>query len=408
MGQTIPGWWIWFAAVNVLAVSNLFPPIYEGGWELVCQGVVEQARASGHRVRVLVGDRGAARAPGDERDVYRRLRLYWSGGQAIALSPRQRLQAERQNAATLGRHLREFRPDVVTWWGMAGVPLSLAEQVRRADVPAVAFAGDDWLNYAPPGDPWMRMFAARPVLGQLVERLTGLPTRVDWSGAATYVFVSEATRRAAPPLADTAVEYPGISERFLRESQPPPWSWRLLAVGRMDPRKGFATAIEALAQLPEATLTIAGGGPEPEVLRLRTLAQRVGVDDRVTWRGPTAHAELPSVYAEHDALLFPVIWPEPFGLVPLEAMGIGRPVVATGRGGSAEYLRDGENCLLHPAEDSHALAAAVRRLAGDGALIARLRAQGQRTAAQYTSGRFQAAALRRLRTAVEGRETRTN
>jgi glycogen(starch) synthase len=355
---------------------------------------------------VLASDRDAERAPGGEPEVFRQLRPYWSAGQPVSLTPPRRFQRERQNASTLAHHLREFRPDVVTWWGMAGVPLSLIEQVRSAGVPAVAFVGDDWLNYAPPGDPWMRMFTTRPLLGQLVKRVTGVPTRVNWSQAATYVFVSEATRRAAPPLADTAVEYPGISDRFLVVREQPPWSWRLFSVGRLDPRKGFATAIEALAELPEATLTIAGGGPEGELSRLRAVAGRFGVADRINWRGPTPHEQLPAVYAEHDALLFPVIWPEPFGLVPLEAMGVGRPVIATGRGGSAEYLRDEENCLFHEAEDARGLAAAVRRLASDRALAEHLRTQGRRTAERFTSARFEAAAVAHLLAVADGQRGR--
>ena len=82
--------------------------------------------------------------------------------------------------------------------------------------------------------------------------------------------------------------------------------------------------------------------------------------------------------------LFPVRWDEPWGLVPLEAMARGRPVIATGRGGSAEYLRDGENCLLFPAGEAGALAGAVERLAADAALRARLREGGLRTAPLHT------------------------
>jgi glycosyltransferase involved in cell wall biosynthesis len=65
-------------------------------------------------------------------------------------------------------------------------------------------------------------------------------------------------------------------------------------------------------------------------------------------------------------------------------MAKGRPVVATGRGGSAEYLRDGQNCLLFEAEDARALAAAVGRLEADASLRARLRAGGLETAPQHT------------------------
>ena len=100
------------------------------------------------------------------------------------------------------------------------------------------------------------------------------------------------------------------------------------------------------------------------------------------------------MYAAADAVVFPVIWEEPWGLVPLEAMGIGRPVAATGRGGSAEYLEDGENALLFPAGDAPALAAAVERLAADAGLRARLRERGAETAARHTERRFNEAVER--------------
>jgi len=85
------------------------------------------------------------------------------------------------------------------------------------------------------------------------------------------------------------------------------------------------------------------------------------------------------------------VWEEPWGLVPLEAMARGRPVVATGRGGSREYLRDGENCLLFAAGSAPSLAAALRRLAEDPGLRARLRDGGLATAPRHTEPVFNAA-----------------
>jgi len=82
--------------------------------------------------------------------------------------------------------------------------------------------------------------------------------------------------------------------------------------------------------------------------------------------------------------------------VPLEAMARGRPAVATGRGGSAEYLRDGENCVLFGAGDPEALAAAVRQLGADPGLRARLRAGGLDTAPRHTAERFDEAVERHL------------
>jgi glycosyltransferase involved in cell wall biosynthesis len=111
-----------------------------------------------------------------------------------------------------------------------------------------------------------------------------------------------------------------------------------------------------------------------------------------------ARDAVPAAYAAADAVLFPVVWEEPWGLVPLEAMASARPVVATGAGGSGEYLRDGENCLLFsPRDDPAALAAAVRRLAGDEGLRDRLRAAGLATAESLSEESFNEA----IRAAIE-------
>jgi glycosyltransferase involved in cell wall biosynthesis len=114
----------------------------------------------------------------------------------------------------------------------------------------------------------------------------------------------------------------------------------------------------------------------------------MGVADRVHFAGHCGRAEIVEAYGRADAVVFPVRWEEPWGLVPLEAMGRGRPVVATGRGGSGEYLRDEHNCLLFDADDADSLAAALIRLAGDAALRARLRRNGLETARRYTEALF--------------------
>jgi glycosyltransferase involved in cell wall biosynthesis len=375
--------------VRILSVGNLYPPHYAGGYEILNRGAVEDLRARGHEVRVLVSDRRTGGSGPDDADVHRTLRSYWEDGEGVVRrGPLARLALERANAATLRRHLRTLRPQLVTWWGMGGLSLSLLEQVRRAGIPAVAFLMDDWPEYAPATDAWLRQFAERPALGRVVERLTGLPTSVDDGHAASYLFISQSLRDRLPPLPG-AVLHPGVDALFQDpRPAPPEWGGRLLSIGRIDPRKGIGTAIEALAELPRERLTIAGDGPADVVGELRALAQRVGVAERVDWIGPRGRAELPGLFAAHDAVLFPVVWEEPWGLVPLEAMGIGRPVVATGRGGSGEYLRDGENCLLHAPERPAELAAQVRRLGDDAALRQRLREGGLETAARFTERRF--------------------
>ncbi len=256
---------------------------------------------------------------------------------------------------------------------MGGMSLSLIEHVRRAAAPAVAFVHDDWLVYAPQVDRWTRLFRRRPRLAALAERATGVPARVDIEAAAHCVLVSETVRahaRAAGyALSDSSIAHSGIDPAYLDARPERPWTWRLLYVGRLDERKGVTDAVLALAGLPrEATLTLAGAGDQRVSARLRELAACHGLGDRVRQLGMRPRVELPEIYAAADAVLFPVRWEEPWGLVPLEAMALGRPVIATGRGGSGEYLRDGENCLLVPAAEPMAIAQAARRLASEPAL----------------------------------------
>ncbi len=379
--------------MRILTVGNMYPPHHLGGYELVWAAAVAHLRAGGHTVRVLATDhRGPTRAP-EAPDVHRELHWYWCDHAFPRRSAAACLALARHNGATLARHLAELAPDVLAWFSLGGLSLSLLERGRRAGIPAVAFVHDDWLDYGRRVDGWHRRFGRRRRSAALAERLTGVPTRIDFSRAARYAFVSRATRDRARAsglsLADVTVAPSGVEPRFLAPAAERPWRWRLLYVGRIDPRKGVHTAVETLVRLPaESTLTVVGDGDAREVSRLRERAARLGVTARVRLEGAQPRDELPDRYAEADALVFPVVWEEPWGLVPLEAMGIGVPVIATARGGSSEYLRPEGNCLTFPAEDPAALARSVRRLAQDAALRGRLRAGGLETAPRHTEAAF--------------------
>ncbi|MDQ6606809.1 MAG: glycosyltransferase, partial [Actinomycetota bacterium] len=354
--------------MRVLAVGNMYPPHHLGGYELIWHSAMRHLRAHGHATRVLTTDVRMATGEPDEPGTYRELRWYWRDHAWPRIGWRGRIALERHNAAVLDRHLAEFSPEVVSWWSMGGMSLALIERVRRAGLPAVAFVADDWLLYGPQVDRWTRRFRRHRRLARLAEALTGLPASVDLDAATRFVLISETVRRRAREsglrLADSSIAHLGVDPKFLGQARPEfPWGWRLLYVGRIDERKGVQDAISALAELPpQATLTVAGDGDPRERERLRGLARALGLADRVVMIGMRTHAQLPEVYGAADVVLFPVRWQEPWGIVPLEAMALGRPVVATGAGGSGEYLRDGENCLLARAGDSSALAAAVRRL----------------------------------------------
>lgn len=372
----------------------MYPPHHYGGYELVWESAVDHLREAGHDVRVLATDtRTDATAP-DCDHVFRELRWSLVNGDFVPLSVRQRIALARHNHRVLAHHLSGHRPQAVAWWSMGGLTLTMLETVRRQRVPAVAFVHDDWLDYGLWADSWLHMFRGRrPVLSSAAEALIGIPASVDFGSAARYLFVSEHTRRHAEAqgleLRQTAVAPSGVHPQFIDPVPSDEWEWRLLYVGRLDPRKGVDTAVEALAALPsQARLELAGGWDTREEGRLRVLAEQRGVLDRVRFLGQLDRAQIRAAYARCNVVVFPVVWEEPWGLVPIEAMGRGRLVVATGRGGSGEYLRDGENCLLFPAGDHTALARAVSRLAEDPVLRDRLRGGGLRTAPRHTETIF--------------------
>jgi glycosyltransferase involved in cell wall biosynthesis len=375
----------------------MYPPHHLGGYELVWRAAVRHVRAVGHDVRVLTTDfRAPSAAEPDDPDVHRELRWWWQDHEFPRRTLRERVAIERHNARTLERHLDELRPDVVTWWSMGGMSLSMLERVRRRRIPAVAFVHDDWLDYGPRVDAWLRLFTGprRSKLAAPAEALLRMPASVDFGAAARYVFVSETTRNRAlaaqPTIGDAGIAHSGIDPSYLDPRPERDWSWRMLYVGRIDDRKGIETAAHALEHLPpEATLTVVGEGDPAAEERLRG-------NDRIRLEGFRTREQLPELYERADVVVFPVIWEEPWGLVPIEAMALGRPVVATGRGGSGEYLRDEENALLFEAGDARALARAVRRLAENPALRAQLREGGLATAPQHTEDVFNEAVAREL------------
>ena len=394
--------------MRILSVGNMYPPHHYGGYELIWRGAVERLRASGHDLRILTTDfRHPAPDPAiaEDPDCHRVLRWYWHDHGFPRFGPVARLRLERHNQATLEQHLREFRPDLVAWWPMGSMSLSLMERVHRDGTPSIAVVMDDWPIYSRLVDGWQAPLRGHPRAGRLAERLTGIPTVRDLAACTRWVFISrtqlERTEGYIGTLPDARVAHAGVDEQLFQAAPEHPWGWRLLYCGRIDPRKGIDLAIEALPLLPaEARLAIVGDGDPKHQAELRRLAQRLGVADRVDFRR-VARDRLAGLFAEHDALLFPVRWEEPWGLVPLEAMAVGLLVVASGRGGSGEYLADGVNCLLaDPDEGPRALADPLLRLARDDALRARIRAGGLDTAARYPDTAFATAVADAARTAL--------
>lgn len=154
----------------------------------------------------------------------------------------------------------------------------------------------------------------------------------------------------------------------------------LLALGRLHSAKAFDVLIDAMVQIQDAQLWIAGEGDlRPQ---LEAQIQRLGLDERVKllgWRDDRL-----DLLATADICVFPSRY-EPFGIVSIEAWAARVPLIATRSAGPGALIRDGADGLLVPIDDVQALAGAIRRLIGDTELRARLVAGGRlRYEAEFT------------------------
>ncbi len=163
---------------------------------------------------------------------------------------------------------------------------------------------------------------------------------------------------------------------------------RIVSVGRLVARKGFDDLIAALTLVRDTELVIAGGSPEldrdPEARRLTALAAKLGVADRVHLIGQVARADMPALLRSADIVAC-VPWYEPFGIVPLEAMACGVPVVASAVGGLTDTVVHDVTGVLVPPRDPHALGRALRRALADPSRLMAYGISGRdRVEARYT------------------------
>lgn len=128
----------------------------------------------------------------------------------------------------------------------------------------------------------------------------------------------------------------------------------VLGLGRITQEKGFACLLRAFASLSkEARLIIVGNGPD--LVALKDLTGHLGIESQVEFTGWLSHDQLDRIYRRCSFIVVPSLWPEPFGIVGIEAMAYGKPVLAFDVGGISEWLEDGKTGYLIPRGDIRAL-----------------------------------------------------
>lgn len=355
---------------RILVLTNLYPPIAHGGYEVECQGVVEHLRER-DEVLVLTSDKDRDEAPA-EPGVRRELPFLPRRRVTDALSPFYAMRG----AKVARRALAGFRPDLVYIWNGAQLPQAAIRVLETSGVPVAYRVCEHWFGdlYDSRYDPFMRGLAGGrwKRAARAWNRLSGLRLNHETTSEVAISWNSEALRSQVgiPPLLRPTFEHVRLpatwqSEELVGLERQPAERPTVGYVGRISPEKGVDVALRALTQLggegAAVEFEIAGGG-EPEHLReLEALAASLGIADRVRFLGPLDTGALKSFYARIHALVVPSVWEEPAGLVLVEGALAGVPLVASRVGGIPEIVRDPEEALLAPPGDPAALAAALRR-----------------------------------------------
>lgn len=377
--------------MHLLVVTNLFPPVIRGGYEVECRDVVEHLRNT-HRVTVLTTSLDAGRAE-PSPSVLRV--LPWVGDlrrRDAALAALHTARAQR----LVSRVLEQVRPDAIYVWNGAGMPASTVRTLQRSGVPvlfrvceywfAELFPQDTFTRYLP-GGAFVDRGGPHKALGAFTRAVNRLPgwrveTQTPFPAAACWNSRFVEAAAPAPPgvrVTHRAIVIPSNARTKDLDTIPrAPVPGRVLYVGRLDEAKGSATVVRALAALRDvhgvaAQLVLVGGGTDAERAGLEALAHEFGVAARFTGplRGPALETEVSAA----SAWCVPSVWAEPAPLTCTEAALCRVPAVFSRVGGIPEMFEEGTQALFHEPHDVAGCAAALAHcLAGGPEVEARVAA----------------------------------
>lgn len=341
-----------------------------GGAEILVQDIAAGLRSRGIDARILVSSAGR---PGDARADWV---FHGTTGHLRALPEVFNPSAVR----TLGRALEAFDPDVVHL-GMFLTQASPAILPLLTDRPTLWWT-NEYRSICPtgtrllpdrspcresPGVPCVQ-HGCMSVRG-MIPRWLQLRLLERWRDVIDRTLVpSRAMEEAMAELGwrvDGVLPHGAGHPTVLRDLAPHP---RVAYAGRLVRAKGVDVLVRAFAlagpDRVDATLELLGDGPEGPALR--SLTRELGITDRVHFAGHVSRAEVQRRLASAWVQCVPSIWPEPYGLVTVEAQRRGTVVVASRAGAQPELIRDGETGFLVPPGDPEALAECLRRLWSGG------------------------------------------
>jgi glycosyltransferase involved in cell wall biosynthesis len=352
--------------MRILIINSEYPPIGGGAGNASAQ-IADQLERIGHKVAVMTSRFGKLphREQRQNITIYRIPSIRRSQDRSNPLEQIVFILSASFWALSLAPH---FRPN--TTLAFFGVPSGAVAWLIKLvyKVPyVISLRGGDVPGF-------------RPYDFYYYHKLIAPFLRLIWKNASGVIANSNGLRQLAQTF-DSRFEIPvipnGVDLELYKTAQhdwSPP---RLLSVGRIVHQKGLDLAMHALGALKELDWEwrIAGDGPEMEALQ--SLAQELGINDRVFFLGWQSRQQILESYRQANAFLFPSRH-EGMPNAILEAMASGLPVIATCIAGSEELVAEGETGYLTPAEDIEALQGALKKILSDSALRQQMGAASRR------------------------------
>ncbi|HEY9651459.1 MAG TPA: glycosyltransferase family 1 protein [Coleofasciculaceae cyanobacterium] len=306
---------------------------------------VEHLQRSGNQVLVVAPDGGLTE--------YKGAKIYGVTGFPLPLYPELKLALPRPS---IGTALEKFRPDLVHVVNPAVLGLAGVYYAKTMQIPLVA-------SYHTHLPQYLQHYGLAMLEGVLWELIKATHNQAQLNLCTSTAMVQELREHGIERLdlwqrgVDTETFHPELASRDMRShlSQGHPESPLLLYVGRLGAEKEIERIKPILESIPGARLALVGDGPNRSVL------EKHFAGTPTHFVGYLKGKELGSAYASADAFIFPSRT-ETLGLVLLEAMAAGCPVVAARSGGIPDIVTDGENGYLFDPTDEDGAIAATQRL----------------------------------------------
>jgi glycosyltransferase involved in cell wall biosynthesis len=387
--------------MKILLISNLYPPHYIGGFELIAQDIAIALSQRNHQVTILTSTFGV-NSPIIEQNILRLLPDPFEKQYQIS----KLLWREVSTRILIKKVFKRTLPDVILIMGATGIPTSLFRWLHKSGFVVIYSIFDEYLLECTKQDRWYRYWNdfSHKLYKYILKRL--IRTAVVWMdlwgnldfSTSSFWFGShhlaarfelrgwQGTNRIVqyPPIVPGALNLEPLDHN---SGQP----LRLVFASRLCKEKGLHTVIKAIGilkaegvkELP--TLTVAaqllGDAYEHQI---KELINDLRINNQVEFLGLVPKEHMAKLYNDHHVVIFATENEEPFGMVPIEAMTAGVAVISTATGGAKEYLQAGSNALIFEQGDPIQLAKHIAFLTNNEDFRQSLIHTGRHTAASFT------------------------